>query len=322
MKHTIRLLMIALAAMPAFTPPVFAQQYPTRPIRMIISFPPGGSTDLLARTVSQKLQDSLGQTIIIENRPGGGTNIGAEVAAKAAPDGYTLYLGIDATLAMNPWLPSKPAFDPVKDFAAISNLAVQCVIIVGSTKAPGKTLAELIVHAKANPGKLSFGASNVLTQMIGEQLKSLSGTNMLYVPYQGAPQQTQALIAGDIDLAVVGVLPYANFIRDGKMIGLATTGAKREGRLPDMPTVREVGYPGLEGCNWLALFAPAGTPPTIIGRLNAEVGKVLAIPEVRQRLSSSGLEPAPNTPEELAAMVKADLAKWGPIIKAVGIRKD
>lgn len=300
----------------------FSQTYPSKPIRMLTSYPPGGSTDILARTVSQKMQESLGQNVMVEPRPGGATNIGAEAAAKAAADGYTLYLAIDATLVMNPWMPAKPAFDPIKDFAPISNLAVQCVIVVGSAKAPRKTLPELIAYGKANPGKLSYGASNVLTQMLAEQLKTFSGSDMTHIPFQGAPQQTQALISGDIQLAIVGVLPYANYVRDGQMVGLATTSPKREPRLPDMPTVREIGYPGLEGCNWLALFAPGGTPRPIIDRLNAEVGKALADATVRQRLQSSGMEPAYTTPDEMAALVRSDLAKWGPVIKAANLKRD
>ena len=313
---------LALVALMCIAPPSLAQQYPTKPVRLTHSFPPGGSTDLLARTVSQKMQESLGQNIVIETRPGAGTNIGAEYAARQEPDGYSLYLGIDATMVMNPWMSPKPSFDPLKDFAPISNLAVQCVMFVGSNKAPRKSLTELVTYAKTNPGKLTISGSNVLTQMLGAQLKALSGTDILYVPYAGAPQQSQALLSGDIDLAVVGVIPYATYIREGRMIGLATTGLKRDARLPDMPTVRESGYPGLEGCNWLALFAPAATPRPIISRLNAEVIKALAATDVRERLASSGMEASATTPEELGAMVKNDLAKWGPIIKRVVVEKN
>lgn len=310
------------AALVAFAAGAGAQTYPVKPVRLITSFPAGGSTDTLARIVSQKMQEGLGQTILVEGRPGGATNIGAEVAAKAAPDGYTLYLGIDATMTMNPWMPAKPAFDPVKDFAPISNLAVQCVIVVGSNKAPANTLPGLVAFGNANPGKLNFGASNVLTQLIAEQLKAQSGTDMTHIPFQGASQQTQALISGEIQLAIVGVMPYATYVRNGQMVGLATTGARREALLPDMPTVRETGYPGLEGCNWLALFAPAGTPRPIIDRLNTEVGKTLANPEVRARLIASGMDPKHTTPEEMAALVRDDLAKWGPIVKASGMKRN
>jgi tripartite-type tricarboxylate transporter receptor subunit TctC len=313
----IRFSLAAMAALSCCFSAAHAQQYPVKPVRLVHSFPPGGSTDLLARTVTQKMQDSLGQNIIIETRPGAGTNIGAEYSARQDPDGYTLYLGIDATMVMNPWMSPKPNFDPVKDFAPISNLAVQCVMFVGSNKAPRKSLTELIAFAKANPGKLTLSGSNVLTQLLGAQLMALSATDMVYVPYPGAPQQSQSLLAGDIDMAVVGVIPYATYIREGRMIGLATTGPKRDTRLPDMPTVREAGFPGLEGCNWLALFAPAGTPRGIIDRLHSETAKALAAPDVRERLATSGMETSPTTPEVLGAMVRNDLAKWGPIIKAV-----
>jgi tripartite-type tricarboxylate transporter receptor subunit TctC len=316
MRSIRTLSLAALAALPLLA---LAQNYPTKPVHLLHSFPPGGSTDLLARTFSQKLQENIGQPIVIESRPGGGTNIGAEVAAKTEPDGYNIYLGIDATMVMNPWLLPKPSFDPVKDFAPISNLANQCVMFVGSNQAPRKSLTELVAYAKANPGKLTFAGSNVLTQMLGEQLKAFSGTDILYVPYQGAPQQSQALLSGQVDMAVVGVIPYATYIREGRMIGLATTGPKREAKVPDMPTVREAGYPGLEGCNWLALFAPAATPRPIVGRLNAETVKVLALSDLKEKLSAAGMEAAPTTPDELGAMVKNDLAKWGPIIRQLGL---
>jgi tripartite-type tricarboxylate transporter receptor subunit TctC len=282
---------------------------------MIHSFPPGGATDLLARTVGQKMSESMGQPILIETRPGGATNIGAEVAAKAPADGYTIYLGIDATMVMNPWLKQKPAFDPVRDFAPISNLAVQCVIFVGSQKVPGKSLGAIASYAKANPGKVTVGGSNILTQLLGEQFRTLAGVDLQYIPFQGGSQQLQALLSGEIDFSVVGVMPYATYIRDGKLVGLATTGAKREARIPDMPTVREAGFADLEGCNWLALFAPAATPARIVERLNGEVAKALADPGVREKLSSSGLDPSPSTSAELADMVRNDLAKWKPIVE-------
>jgi tripartite-type tricarboxylate transporter receptor subunit TctC len=289
--------------------------YPTRPLKMIHSFPPGGATDLLARTVAQKMAETLGQPVLVETRPGGATNIGAEVAAKSPPDGYTIYLGIDGTMVMNPWLKQKPAFDPVRDFAPISNLAVQCVLFVGSQKVPGRTLGAIAAYAKANPGKVTIGGSNVLTQLLGEQFRTLAGIDIQYIPFQGSSQQVPALLGAEIDLAVVGVMPYANYIRDGKLVGLATTGAKREPRVPDMPTVREAGFADLEGCNWLGLFAPAATPPRIVERLNAEVAKTLADPAVREKLSSSGLDPSPSTSAELGEMVKRDLAKWKPIVE-------
>jgi tripartite-type tricarboxylate transporter receptor subunit TctC len=324
-KGRVRVLsgLAAMVAAVAFVlPGAVAQapaEYPSRAVRIIHSFPPGGSTDLLARAVAQKLQDSLGQSVIVETRPGGATNIGAEAAAKAVPDGYTLYLGIDATMVMNPWLPTKPGFDPVRDFAPVTNLAVQCVFFVGTTKAPGKTLADIAAYAKAHPGEVTFSGSNVLTQLLGEQFRTLAGVDMRYIPYQGASQQLQALLSGEVDLAVVGVMPYATYVREGKLVGLATTGPKRETLVPDMPTVREAGFPGLEGCNWLALFAPAGTPGPVIERLNGDTARALADPSVRERLLSSGMQPSPSSSAELGEMVRTDLAKWRPIVQRSGI---
>ena len=186
---------------------------------------------------------------------------------------------------------------------------------MGSQKVPGKSLGAIASYAKANPGKVTIGGSNVLTQLLGEQFRTLAGVDIQYIPFQGGSQQLQALLSGEIDFSVVGVMPYATYIRDGKLVGLATTGAKREGRIPDMPTVREAGFADLEGCNWLGLFAPAATPARIVERLNGEVAKALADPSVREKLSSSGLDPSPSTSAELADMVRNDLAKWKPIVE-------
>lgn len=295
-----------------------AQTYPTKPIRFVHSFQAGGITDLLGRVVGQKLQELLGQNILVEPRPGAAGNLGAEFVARSAPDGYTLYIGIDGTMAMSPWLLPKPNFDPVKDFAPVSNLAYTCPMFIGSTKAPGKTLPELISYAKANPGKVTIGGSNTLTRMLAERLKRLSGTNMLWVPYQGTQQTSQALFNGDLDISVSASVPYATYIKEGRMTGLATVGAKREPRVPEMPTVRELGYPQLEGCGWLAVFAPAGTPRPIVNTLNAAIAKVLIVPDVIEKLSGAGLDVSPSTPEELGTILRKDLAKWEPIIKSIG----
>ncbi len=310
---------VAVASLILASAGSLAQSYPTKPIRFVHSFQAGGITDVLGRAVGQRLQEYLGQNILVEPRPGGAGNVGAEAVARSAPDGYTLYIGIDGTMAMSPWLMPKPNFDPEKDFEPVSNLAFTCPMFIGSTKAPGKTLPELISYAKANPGKVTIGGSNVLTRMLAEQLKRLSGTDMLWVPYQGTQQTSQALFAGDLDISVSASVPYASYIKEGRMTGLATVGAKREPRVPEMPTVRELGYPQLEGCGWLALFAPAGTPRPVVDKLNTGIVKVLKLPDVIEKLSGTGLDVSPSSPEELGAILKRDLAKWEPIIKAIGI---
>ncbi len=310
---------VAVASLIFVSAGSLAQSYPTKPIRFVHSFQAGGITDVLGRAVGQRLQEYLGQNILVEPRPGGAGNVGAEAVARSAPDGYTLYIGIDGTMAMSPWLMPKPNFDPEKDFEPVSNLAFTCPMFIGSTKAPGKTLPELISYAKANPGKVTIGGSNVLTRMLAEQLKRLSGTDMLWVPYQGTQQTSQALFAGDLDISVSASVPYASYIKEGRMTGLATVGAKREPRVPEMPTVRELGYPQLEGCGWLALFAPAGTPRPVVDKLNTGIVKVLKLPDVIEKLSGTGLDVSPSSPEELGAILKRDLAKWEPIIKAIGI---
>ena len=310
---------LGLASLLCVSSGSLAQTYPTKPIRVLHSFQAGGITDVLGRAVGQRLREYLGQNILVEPRPGGGGNVGAEAVARSAPDGYTLYMGIDGTMAMSPWLTPKPNFDPIKDFTPVSNLAFTCQMFVGSTKAPGKTLPELITYAKANPGRVTIGGSNVGTRMTSEQLKRLSGTDMLWVSYQGTQQTSQALFAGELNISVSASVPYATYIKAGRLIGLATLGAKREPRVPEMPTVRELGYPQLEGCGWIALFAPAGTPRPIVEKLNTDIVKVLKLPDVVETLSGVGLDVSPSSPEELGAILKKDLAKWGPVVKAIGI---
>ena len=317
-RSVLAVLSLALLAAPA--QPLSAQTYPTRPIHLVISFPAGGGIDALARQLAQKLSEGLGQAVVVDNRPGGNTIISAEQVARSAPDGYTLFMPLDFTMTMNPVLYDKLPYHPVRDFAPISHVATANMAIVVHPKLPAKTLGELIAYAKANPGKLNYGASAVLTRLMGEQVKASAGIDMVYVPFKGTAPMIQSLLAGDIDLAVDGVGIYLPHIKSGKLRVLATSGPRRDTLMPDTPTLREEGYPELETRSWFALYAPAGTSQTIIARLNAEVARAVADPALRERLAVFAFELAASTPEQLAASLRADSAKWAPIIRASGIK--
>lgn len=320
MKILSRIVVTAFLGLLAVSQAANAQPYPSKVIRMIISFPPGGITDTLARVLTQKMGDSMGQSVIVDNRPGGNFVIAAEAAAKAAPDGYTLFMAVDSTFTLNPLQSAKLPYDLERNFAPISLVALQSLFVVASGKAPGRNFQELIAHAKANPGKVTFGSSALVAQLIGEQVKASTGVDMLHVPFKGSPPMLQALLSGDIDFAITTFLPYASYTKDGRLRGLAVTGTHREAPAPDTPTLAELGYPDLGYQLWFGLFAPAGTPRPVLDKLYAEVGKALTDPEARQRLISSGVDPAPSTPEQLGAMIKGDLEKWGRVIKAAGIK--
>ena len=301
---------------------VLAQQYPSRPIRLIISFPAGGGVDTAARILAQKMGESMGQQVVVDNRPGGNTVISAEAAARTAPDGYTIFMPLDFTMTMNTSLFTKLPYDPLRYFSPITQVVSGNMIIVANPKVPGRNFQEVIAYARANPGKLNYGASAMLTRLIGEQIKYATRTEMVYVPYKGTAPMVQAVLGGEIELVVDGLPIYVQHVKEGKLRALATTGPKRDALLPETPTVRELGFPELEVRSWLSLFAPAGTPRSVVAKLNAEAAKALADPGARERLAAMGFEPIPGSPEQLTAAVKADTAKWAPMIKAAGISLD
>jgi tripartite-type tricarboxylate transporter receptor subunit TctC len=301
-------------------PSAQAQDYPSRPIRLVIPFPPGGGTDGMARMIGQKLHDVMGQPVIIDNRPGGDTIIAAELTARAAPDGYTLNLAHFSTMALNPVLYPKLPYDPLKDFAPISQVTYTSMGIVGNKNIPAKDLKELVAYAKEHPGKVTYGTAVLVAKMLGVSMKSASGTDMQEIPYRGSGQILQALLAGQIDLAIVDLSQYVPFIQKGDLHALATTGPTRYVQLPDTPTMRESGYPAIELRTWFGLFAPARTPRPIIDKLNAALRRVLTDPAVVSQLQTQyGYDAVPGTPEELTALIKSDSAKWGAVIKASGI---
>ena len=311
--------LLALAAS-SFTGIANAQTYPTKTVRLIVAFPPGGVSDTVGRQLAQKLQEQMGQPVVVENRPGGNFVIAAEAAARSPADGYTLFLAIDSIMTMNPLQIDKLPYDPVKDFAPISLVAAQSMFMVASAKAPGKSLKELLAYAKANPGKVNFAASVLTAQLIGEQIKLKEGIDMQYVPFKGPPPMLQALLNGEVDFAITTFVPYANYVKEGRLRGLAVTGTRRDSPAPDAPTLTELGYPEFTYRFWLALFAPAGTPTAALERLNAETNKALNDPEMKQRLAAAGLEAMPSTPAALSQLMRDDLEKWTKVVRAAKIK--
>ena len=300
------------------------QAYPTKPIRMICPFPPGGTTDVVARLVAQKLTEAWGQQVVVDNRPGAGGIIGTEIVAKAAPDGYTVLLGSITTHAVNPALYKKLNFDPVKDFAPVSLVVSSPQLLAVHPSVAAKSVKELIALAKAKPGQLNYASAGTGTSphLTFELFKSMAGIDVVHVPYKGTGPAITDLIGGQVQMMITGVVALMPHIKSGKLRGLGVTSAKRVAALPDLPTIAESGIPGFDVSSWFGVFLPGGTPKPIVAKMNAEIRKILEVPEVRQRLIGQGADPASNTPEEFAAYVKAEMAKWGKVARDTGTRAD
>ena len=315
-------LAIVVAAMPLTAA---AQHYPEKSIRFIAPYAPGGATDLLTRTLAQKLTESLGQTVVPDNRPGAGGNVGAEIAAKSAPDGYTILLAPVSPMAINVSLYGKKLpFNPEKDFAPITLVAKVPLVIVVNLNVPAKTMQEFIALAKSRPGKMTYGSSGngSSNHMTGAMLMSAAQLDMVHVPYKGGGPGMVALLGGEIDMMVAQIPSSRQLHMAGKVRALAISGAKRSAAMPDIPTMIEAGLPGFEATSWYCVVAPAGTPKLIIDRLNAEIVKALNTPEMRQRLADEGAEVEPSTPAELARFVHAEIPKWARAVKDSGARID
>ena len=318
MKTLLAFLAAAALAVPLT---VRAQEpWPTKPVRMVVPFAPGGATDLAARLVAAKLTDSLGKQVYIENRGGANGSIGAEVAARALGDGYTLVMGTTGTHAINFSLYDKPTYDPVKDFAPVTRVAVFPNLILLHPSVPAKNVQELIALAKAQPGKLAYASTGSLLQLSAALFTSMAGIEMLNVPYTGFGPMMTAMSNNDVQMSVVPVFSSLPLIKSGKAKAIAITSAKRSPTAPEYPTVSESGLPGYESVSWYGILATAGTPKPVVDRLNAEIRKIVATPEVRDALSNQGAEPVTDTPEEFAAIVRADVAKWAKIVRATGAK--
>jgi tripartite-type tricarboxylate transporter receptor subunit TctC len=304
--------------------PAEAQQYPTKPIRLVVPFTPGGTTDILARTVAQKLTESWGQQVVIDNRPGAGGNIGTEIVAKAPPDGYTLLMGTISTHAINASLYKKLAFDPVRDFAPITRVGTLPNILVVHPSLPVKSVKDLIALAKSQPGGLNFASSGSGTSLhlSGELFKMMAGIDMVHIPYKGSTPALTDLLGGQVKVMFDNMPSALPHVKSGKLRALAVTTAKRSPALPDLPTVAESGLAGFDVSSWFAMFAPANTPKDVITKLNGEIVKILNSGEVKEKLAQLGVDAAPTSPEDLAAFAKAETEKWGKVVKATGATAD
>ncbi len=302
---------------------VLAQSYPSKPIRVIVPFPAGGPSDVGMRLIAQKMTESMGQQVLVDNRPGANTIIGAEAVAKAAPDGYTLLCAIDSTLTMNQFMYSKLPYDPIKDFAPVTSILWSPVIMVVDAAIGPKSVKDLLQEARANPGKLNFGSGTVATRLIGEQIKSRAAIDVVYVPYKGSPETVKGLLSNDVRFIIDGVTSSVPHIRSGKFRAIANLGARPISALPGLPSfATEADMPGFEAGVWLGVVATAGTPQSVVDRLNLEIRRALAMPDVIEKLSGSGLEPMVSTPAEFAAFIKKEAERSEPAIRKAGIRLD
>ena len=325
MQLTNRVLMMVLGcAMSWVSVTALAQAWPSRPIKYVVPFAPGGTTDILARTVGDKLSIALGQPVVVENKPGAGGGVGADFTAKAAPDGYTIMGGTISTHAINASLYSNLPYDPVKDFAAITMIARVPNLLVINPGIPAKNVAELIVLMKANPGKYTFASSGNGTSqhLSGELFKSMAGVDMQHIPYKGSPPALQDVVGGQVSMTFDNITTAWPLAKAGKLRPLAVTTAKRSSVAPELPTLAESGLPGFEIGSWQGVFAPAGTPHEIVKRLNAEIVKILNMPDVKEKLIALGAEPVGDTPEQFSAYVKTEVVKWSDVVKKSGAKVD
>lgn len=318
----------ALAAAAAGLAPAWAQaqdvaSYPNKPIRMIVPFTPGGSTDILGRTIGQLLSQTWGQSVVIENVPGAGGSIGADKVAKASPDGYTLMMGHIGTLAVTPSLYPKLPYDPIKAFQAVAWVARVPNVLVVHPSVPVKTMKELVAYAKANPGKINYGSggNGSAAHIATEYLKLQTGTQMQHVPYKGTAPAVTDLVAGQIQLMFTGVPAVISQVKAGQLRALAVSSPRRVKAVPDLPTVAEaLGIKDFEADQWYGIVAPAGTPAALVAKLNKQINDLLASPEISTKLASEGAEPTPNPPEVFAKLIETEIARWRTVIQAGGVK--
>ena len=301
-----------------------AQAYPTKPVTIIVPFAAGGTTDILARIIGQALTAELGQSVVVDNRAGAGGNIGGQAAAKATPDGHTLFMGTVGTHAINASLYKKMPFDPVKDFAPLTRVANVPNLLVANPAQPYKSVKDLIAYARANPGKVNFGSSGngSSNHLSGELFKSLAKVDMQHVPYKGSAPAVTDLLGNQIGIMFDNMPSAIPHVRSGKLVPLAVTTAKRSPELPNVPTIAEAGVPGYEATSWFGMFAPAGTPAPVLAKLNAAIVKVLAQPDVKKKINEQGAEVYSETPEQFAAFIQAESVKWGKVVKESGASLD
>jgi len=299
-----------------------AQGYPNKPVRFIVPFPPGGGTDMAARTISAKLVEPLGQQVIVENRGGAQGSIGTAAAAKSSADGYTMLLSYVGTFAINPWLYKDVGYEPLKDFAHVTLITTQPYVVVVNPRVPAKNLKELAAIAKTKPDLLTFASSASVGQLAGELFKLLTNTKMLHVPYKGAGPAVIDLMGGHVDLMFASPTGSVPQVKSGKLRALAVTAPTRLSALPEVPTSRELGFPDFEISGWYGIAVPANVPKDIVAKLNNLIGRALEAADVKDRLMTQGLEAKGSSPEETTALAKSELDRWGKVIKASGVRGD
>jgi tripartite-type tricarboxylate transporter receptor subunit TctC len=323
-KATVRLLAIVLGWILAATVAQAAEIYPSKPIRMIVPYPPGGASDIIARMLGQKLSGSLGQPVVIENRAGAGGNIGADAVAKAPPDGYTLLMGNIGPNAISPGLYKTLPFDPIKDFTPISLVSAVPIVLVVHPSLPIKTVKDLIALATATPGRFAYASAGVgsSNHLAMELFKSMANVDLLHVPYKGGGPAMTDLIGGQIGIAFDTLPVVLSHVRSGKLRAIAIAGTRRSELLPGVPTVAESGLPGYSASSWGGVMGPAGMPPAIVSRLNAEIIKVLKQSDFRERLAAEGIEVMGSTPDEFGSFLKAEISKWTIVINTAGIKAE
>jgi tripartite-type tricarboxylate transporter receptor subunit TctC len=301
-----------------------AQQFPTKPLRLIVPYPPGGGNDTISRLVGQKMQESWGQQVLVDNRPGAGTTIGTALAARAAPDGYTFMISSVAGHAMAPQLYSNPGYDPVKDFAPITLFATTPMLLAVGAGTPAKTLQELVASAKTNPNKVSYasGGNGTPPHLAAAIFAEKTGTQMVHVPYKGSGPALVDVMAGQVTFIIDTAASATPHVRSGKMRGLAITGKRRWPDLPEVPTFAEGGLADYDASSWYGFHAPAGTPRAIVDKLNRELVRIVRLPDIQDKLRQMSAEPVGNTPEQFDAFVKAEIAKWGKVIRALNLKID
>jgi tripartite-type tricarboxylate transporter receptor subunit TctC len=299
----------------------WAQGYPSKSIRIVVGFPPGGGNDIIARMVGAKMQESWGQPVVIENKPGANSIIAAEFVAKSAADGYTLLVNATGGMSVNPVLYAKLPYDPLKDFVPISMVGSFPLVLVVNPAVPANSVSELVAYAKANPGKLNYSAGSTAFQVATEMFKQMTGTDMKHIPYKGSAASITAVISGDVQLTIVDSPPLMPQLASGRVRALAVTTPKRAAAMPDLPAVAE-SLPGYEMALWIGMFAPAGTPRDVAAKLTAEVVRIVGLPDIREKLAGMGVEPLGNSSEETAEWIRREIARYGPVVKAAGIKAD
>ena len=319
----LRLTSLVLAASCAAHPVLAADAYPSKTVRFIVPFPPGGATDVVTRVVAQRLNETWKrQAVVVDNRAGAGGVLGSETAARAPADGYTLVMGTTGTHAINLSLYSKPSYDPLKDFVAITPAALLPNMVVAHPSIPARNIRELIALARAKPGQVSYASSGNFLYLSGALFTMMAGIDMLHVPFKGGSQAMPALVSGEVATSFSTIVSGQPLVAAGKLRGLAVTSAKRFPSVPEMPTVAESGLPGYEAVAWYGVFAPDGTPREVVSRLNADIVKIVNAPDVRELFLKQGATAYATTPDEFSKIVQRDVAKWAKVVKASGAKPD